>query len=63
LGSAEAARRLAEHGANVLVESRGRSRVTPFLAQFKSLIVALLLAAATVAVALGDTIEAGPSSS
>lgn len=59
LSGAEAARRLRRHGANVLVESPGRSRLTMFVSQFESLIVALLLVAAAVAVALGDTIEAG----
>jgi P-type Ca2+ transporter type 2C len=59
LSGAEAARRLAAHGANALVESSGRSPATIFLAQFKSLIVALLLVAALVALALGDSIEAG----
>jgi Ca2+-transporting ATPase len=59
LSAAEAARRLAAHGANALVESSGRSPATIFLAQFKSLIVALLLVAAAVALSLGDTIEAG----
>ena len=59
LSRAEAARRLERHGANALVESPGPSPLTIFLAQFKSLIVALLLVAAAVALALGDTIESG----
>jgi Ca2+-transporting ATPase len=63
LSASEAARRLGQHGPNALVESPGRSSLAIFLAQFKNLIVALLLAAAAVAVALGDAIEAGPSSS
>jgi Ca2+-transporting ATPase len=58
LSGAEAARRLERHGANALVESHGRSRVSIFLEQFKSLIVGLLLAASSVAVALGESIEA-----
>ncbi|MGH7322448.1 MAG: cation-translocating P-type ATPase, partial [Candidatus Rokuibacteriota bacterium] len=58
LSRAEAVRRLEEHGANALVETRGRSLLGIFIDQFKSLIVALLFAATAVAVALGDSIEA-----
>src|SRR5688500_3980869 len=58
LSGAEVARRLERHGTNTLAESHGRSPLAIFLDQFKSLIVALLLAAAAVAVALGDGIEA-----
>ena len=52
------ARRLERYGANALAESRGRPALAIFLDQFKSLIVVLLLAAASVAVALGDGLEA-----
>jgi Ca2+-transporting ATPase len=58
LNRAEVARRLERYGTNALAESRGRPPLAIFLDQFKSLIVALLLAAAAVAVALGDGLEA-----
>ncbi|MGH7305637.1 MAG: cation-translocating P-type ATPase [Candidatus Rokuibacteriota bacterium] len=58
LSRAEAVRRLEEHGANALVETRGRSALAIVVGQFRSLIVALLLAATAVALALGDSIEA-----
>jgi len=59
LTDAEASRRLAQHGPNTLVQARGRSALTIFVHQFRSLIVALLVAATAVAFALGETIEAG----
>jgi len=58
LTEAEAARRLKRHGPNVLAETRGRSPLTIFAAQFRSLIVLLLVAATTIAFLMGETIEA-----
>jgi Ca2+-transporting ATPase len=54
----EAARRLRQLGPNLLARSKGRSVLTILADQFKSLIVALLLAATVVAFALGENIEA-----
>ncbi|NQV07479.1 hypothetical protein HQ535_13095, partial [bacterium] len=45
LTSAEAARRLAEHGRNVLDSGRGRSRIAAFLDQFRSVMIWILAAA------------------
>ena len=58
LTDAEAARRRAQFGANVLAEARGRSVLSMIVDQFKSLIVALLVAATAVAFVLGETLEA-----
>ncbi|MDP1570080.1 MAG: cation-transporting P-type ATPase [Vicinamibacterales bacterium] len=58
LTEAEAARRLAESGPNALVQAPPRSTLAILLAQFKSLIVALLVAATAIAFAMGETIEA-----
>lgn len=58
LAVAEAARRLVQHGLNSLPQARGRSALAIFLAQFHSLIVALLVVAAAVAFALEENIEA-----
>ncbi|MBC7821393.1 MAG: hypothetical protein IAG10_31280, partial [Planctomycetaceae bacterium] len=55
---AEAARRLARFGPNVLAQAHQRSALSIFLAQFQSLIVALLVAATAIAFAVGDNIEA-----
>jgi len=55
---AEAARRLAQYGSNSLLQAQARSALTIFLAQFRSLIVALLVAATVIAFAMGDKIEA-----
>ena len=57
LGAAEAAKRLAEHGPNSLTTARRRSAVAMVLDQFKSLIVALLVAATVLALILGETVE------
>ncbi len=54
----EAARRLAQYGPNALAPARERLAFLIFLAQFRSLIVALLVAATTIALAMGDNIEA-----
>ncbi len=58
LTNAEVARRLAQHGPNTLAQAQGRSALTIFVHQFKSLIVALLVAATAVVFAMDETIEA-----
>jgi P-type Ca2+ transporter type 2C len=55
---AEAARWLREHGPNALAETPGRSPLAIFAAQFRSLIVLLLVAATVVAFTMGETTEA-----
>ena len=47
-----------QYGPNALAETHGRSPLTIFAAQFRSLIVLLLVAATAVAFAMGETIEA-----
>lgn len=54
----EAERRLREHGPNKLREAQRRSLWTIFFDQLKSLIVLILVAAAAVAIAFGDYIDA-----
>jgi len=58
LTHAEAARRLAQHGPNVLAQAQERSTVAILFGQFRSLIVALLVAATIIAFAVGESIEA-----
>ncbi len=58
LTSADAGERLAQHGKNEFAPPKQRSAFAIFVHQFKSLIVALLVAAGGVAIALGDTVEA-----
>jgi Ca2+-transporting ATPase len=58
LALAEVARRLGQYGPNTLAETKGRSALAILVDQFRSLIVALLIAATAVALALGETIEA-----
>ena len=58
LTQAEAARRLAQYGPNTLAQAHQRSTLAILLAQFRSLIVALLVAATVIAFAMGDNIEA-----
>jgi len=58
LADAEAARRLDRYGPNALAASRGRPALSILAAQFKSLIVALLVGVTAVAFALGETVEA-----
>lgn len=57
LSPEEAVRRKSLHGPNLLREHSQRSNWSLLWGQFKSLIVALLLAAAVVAFAFGDTME------
>jgi len=58
LTDAEAAQRLAQHGPNTLAHAPGRTALAMLADQFKSLIVALLIAATAVAFAMGENIEA-----
>ncbi len=58
LSPAEVTRRLAQYGPNSLSQARERSALSILLAQFRSLIVALLVAATVIAVVMGDHIEA-----
>jgi Ca2+-transporting ATPase len=57
LGEGEVRERRRRFGSNTLTASRGRSPLAIFAAQFKSLIVALLVAATAVALVMGDTVE------
>ena len=57
LEPAEAARRLAEHGPNRLPEAPGRSALRMFAEQFKSLLVAILVAAAILAGVMGEVAD------
>ena len=52
LGQAEAQRRLTQHGPNTLVPAPVRTTLAILVGQFKSLIVALLIAAGAIAFAL-----------
>ncbi|MCB1841720.1 MAG: HAD-IC family P-type ATPase, partial [Halioglobus sp.] len=54
LGSAEAQRRLAEHGQNALAERRRRSLAALFLSQFLDVMIAVLLAAALISGFIGE---------
>jgi Ca2+-transporting ATPase len=58
LTEAEAIRRLTQFGPNRLADSRGPSAMVILRAQFQSLIVFLLVVAASIAFALGENIEA-----
>jgi len=58
LSSAEAAKRLREHGPNELVEHKPRPLWLRFLDQFKDLMVIVLIIAAVVSAALGETVDA-----
>src|SRR5690606_11032731 len=58
LQQSEAARRLEEQGPNSLPQAQQRSAIAILLAQFYSLIVALLFAATAIAFAMGEYIEA-----
>ncbi|MDI1446062.1 magnesium-translocating P-type ATPase [Polyangium sp. 6x1] len=54
LSQAEASRRLAVHGRNVLLAGHRRATILEFLARFKNPLVLLLLAACVVSAATGD---------
>ena len=58
LSAAEVSRRYTQYGPNTLADIKGRSTLSIFIHQFRSLIVALLLAAGGVALALGENVEA-----
>ncbi len=58
LTQTEAALRLTQYGPNNLAQAQQRSTLAIFLAQFRSLIVALLAAATVIALAMGDNLEA-----
>ena len=58
LTQAEAARRLARFGPNALAQAHQRSTLSIFVAQFQSLIVALLVVATVIAFAMGENLEA-----
>lgn len=58
ISQAEAERRLALCGLNTLNQARERSPLSIFVAQFRSLIVVLLVGATVIAFALGENIEA-----
>ncbi len=55
----EVSRRRERFGANRLAESQGRSAWSILLAQFRSLVVGLLVAAALIALAMNEWLEAG----
>jgi magnesium-transporting ATPase (P-type) len=59
LSAAEAARRLARHGANVLPQEARKSLAAVVLGQFMSLLIYLLLGAAALSAALGDLPDTG----
>jgi len=59
LSQAEATGRLKQYKANSLTQASERSVLSILLAQFRSLIVALLVAATVIAVVMGDFVEAG----
>jgi magnesium-transporting ATPase (P-type) len=59
LNSAEAARRLAEHGPNRLTPPKKRSALMRFLLQFHNVLIYVLLAAAAVTAALGHLLDTG----
>jgi Ca2+-transporting ATPase len=58
LTESEAAQRLTQYGPNTLAQAHERSVFAIFLAQFRSLIVVLLIAATVIAFAMDETIEA-----
>ncbi|MDD5708161.1 MAG: cation-translocating P-type ATPase [Kiritimatiellae bacterium] len=59
LSAAEAERRLREHGPNQLQEQPGAGPWTRFFAQFKDVMIGVLLGAAVVAGALGEWVDTG----
>ncbi len=58
LTHAEAAGRLVQYGANTLAQAQQRSVSSILIAQFRSIIVALLVAATGIAFAMGENLEA-----
>ena len=59
LSGEEAARRLAEHGANRLPPPKKRGPLLRFLAQFHNVLIYVLLAAVAVTAALGHYVDSG----
>ena len=57
LTAVEAAQRLTQYGPNTLAQARERSAWSILVAQFQSIIVALLVVATVIAFAMGETIE------
>lgn len=57
LSASEAVRRLEQHGPNRLPEGKSRSALARFLAQFRNLLIYVLLAAAVVTAFLGHGID------
>ena len=58
LTQVEASRRVAQYGANTLAAAQQRSALSILIAQFRSLIVVLLVVATGIAFAMGDNLEA-----
>jgi Ca2+-transporting ATPase len=58
LDSAEAERRLADHGPNQLQQARGRPAWKRLLEQFNNILILILLAAAAASLGLGHTLDA-----
>jgi Ca2+-transporting ATPase len=57
LSVAEASRRLAEHGANMLDEGRGRTPLAMFVGQFTDFMIVVLLVAAVVSGMIGEVTD------
>lgn len=57
LTTAEADKRLAEHGQNKLAEPKGRSHILMFLEQFKSFLVIILIIAAVISIGVGEMVD------
>lgn len=57
LAADEAARRLAEHGPNIITPRRGRSALARFLLQFHAALVYILIAAGVVTAILGEWVD------
>ena len=59
IAAAEAARRLAEHGHNELVEKPRPGFLAMLLGQFKDFLILILIAAAVISIVLGEYVDAG----
>ena len=58
MSQAEAARRLAQHGANELAKEERASPITLFFAQFKNTLIIILLVATILSALLGEIVDA-----
>lgn len=58
LGAGEAALRLEKYGPNVLKEKKKRGALAMFLGQFRDFMIAVLIAAAVISVAIGESLDA-----